>query len=415
MNNEVNNNLNQNQEVTPVVEQEVSTQVIEQPIVSAPVTNEVPKKEKKKLDKKTLIRIIAISIIVVGLAIYFILFHNWEPKEDPTDPKSVVNTYFTSLVKKDYTTAFKYVYLPDNSFVDEDDYFTFISNNKNFNNLSDNSIVEVTKVEKEQTTATYLLKLNNDKEYNIKLRMNSNGNWYILTDNLYLENWKVEIPGDSKLYIGKELVDKSLSKKENNHDIYTIPAIAPSSKDFKIVTNFGELSKKYDVAGSNSGDKITLELTEEKDIQEALNSIKELWNSMYKDYIDGKSKEDILKKYYDSNFKEEDLTKYFNNSFDKLTRKGNKNSIYTNVELESIIVNPNKKQIIEANDIIRIEFGYKIKFLEDFVYKDSTDLNRTMARYSSIQLRKTNNGYVINEITDEKLFNYLNYTTQEYK
>ena len=431
MENGENNNLVQttpvqevNTEVQTVPVTEVQTTPVAAPVVSTqPVQGEpqvivqaisAENKPKKKINKNTIIRIAAIGVVLLGVIVYLVFFHNWEPKENPSDPKSVVTTFFNAIINKDYTKAFKYTYLPENSFVNEDDFFSFISSDKHLGDLPNRKVKEVLKESKEYTSAEYKVTLNNDSEYEVKLKIDSSGNWFVIVDNLYIEDWKIEVPGDAKLYIDNKLVSSSIAKKNNDHDIYTIPAIAPSKKEFKIETSFDTYTTKFDVAGSNSGEKIIPELTKEEEITKSLDAFKDLWNNMYKDYIASKSKEDVLKKYFDSNFKVEDVEKYYTKSFDTLTRKGNKNSTYKNVVLDSIITNTNKKCYIEGNDIIKVEFGYKVTFLEDFVYKDATDLNRTMTRYSSIKLRKDKDGYKISEVTDEKLFNFLKYTVNEY-
>lgn len=402
-------------QTVPVTEPvSVSTQPVKsEPQVIVQAINTEANKQKKKLDKKTIIRIAAVGVILLGVVVYLVFFHNWEPKEDPSDPKSVVTVFFNSIINKDYTKAFKYTYLPENSFVNEDDFFSFISGDKYLGDLPNRKIKEVLKETKEHSSATYKVTLNNDKEYSMNLKMNSSGDWFVVVDNLYIENWKIEVPGDSKFYIDNKLVSSSISKKDNGHDIYTIPAIAPSKKEFKIETTLDTYTTKFEVAGSNSGEKIIPEFTKEEEINKYLEGLKDLWNNLYKDYLNSKSKEEVSK-YFDSSIKSEDIEKYYTKSFDTLTRKGNKNSTYKNVVLDSIIVNPDKKCYIEGNDTLKLEFGYKITFLEDFVYKDSTDLNRAMTRYSSIKLKKDKDEYKISEVTDEKLFNFLKYTVNEY-
>ena len=421
MENGENNNLVPSTEVptVPVVEQTtqpvVNTPVQSEPQVIVQATNSEQPKQKKKIDKNLIVRLVAVLVVVLAVAAYFIFFFEWKPKEDPSDPKSVAYTYINSIIEKDFSRSFKYAYLPNNSFVDGDDYFTFISNNKKYNNISDKKIDSVNKIDKSQTNAEYEVILNDNTNYNLKLNMDSSGNWFVVVDNLFIEDWKIEVPGGSKLYIDDTLVDNNLAKKSDNHDIYTIPAIAPSKKEFKIVTSFDEYKTSFDVAGSNSGDKIIPELNKEDEINSSLEYIKDTWNSLYKDYLSNTPKTDVLKDYFDSSFKEEDMDKYYTKSFDSLTRKGNKNSVYTNIELSDIKINENKKSYIEGNNVIKIEFGYRVDFLVDYVYSGSTDSKEYMTRYSSIELIKDNNKYKIHKITDEKLLNYLKYIDKEFK
>ncbi len=372
-------------------------------------------KQKKKMDKQTLFRIIAASVIVLGIAVYFIFFHKVEKPTDEGDPKSVTTAYFQYLVDGRYREAIKYVYLPEDSYVTEDDYFMFTQSNSNFKDILGNGIKDIRKTSKTETKAVYIVSLNNDRDYTVNLDMLSDGNWRVIVEDLYLENWKVEVPGSSKLYIDGSLVPKSLSKaNDKGHDVYTIPAIGPYKKEFKVETSFDELTKKFEVAGSNSGEEIKLELKKEDEINSALAYIKEMWNGMYKDYVDGTPNKDVLVKYFDTNFKEADMKTAFKENFDKLSGIGNKQYTYKDVEMESVIVNPDKKQMIEGNNVIRIEFGYKLNTTVDYIYEGSKDVTKSMTRYSSIKLTKTNDGYRINEITDDKLFNYLKYTVQEY-
>ena len=422
-------------QVKPVVEQ---TQIVQSPVaqttqpaqVAQPqaqptVNKQEPKvqvimqqgdnKQKKKMNKQTLIRIIAASVIVLGLAVYFIFFHKVEKATNEGDPKSVTTAYFQYLVDGRHREAIKYVYLPEDSYVTEEDYFLFTQNNSNFKDILGHTIKDVRKTSKTETKAVYIVTLNNDIDYTVHLDMLSDGNWRVVVEDLYLENWKVEVPGSSKLYIDGSLVPKRLAKaNDKGHDVYTIPAIGPYKKEFKVETSFDTYTKKFEVAGSNSGEEIKLELTKEDEINSAIKYIKEMWNGMYKDYVEGTPNKDVLVKYFDTNFKESDMTKSFKDNFDQLSGKGNKQYTYKDVEMESIIVNPDKKQMIEGDDVIRIEFGYKLNTTVDYIYEGSKDVTKSMTRYSSIKLRKTKDSYKINEITDDKLFNYLKYTVQEY-
>lgn len=359
-------------EVQTIPASNVIQEVSSQPVVASPEVGKTEpqvqvimqegekKKEKKKLDKQTLIRIIAGSVILLGIAIYFIFFNKTEKPTDDGDPQSVTTAYFNYLINRNYSSAQQYALIPEGSFVSEDDFFSYMSSNKSYSNLYNKTIKEVRKSSKTETNAKYEVTLNDDTKYTVNLSMQSDGSWKIIHEDLYLENWMVEVPGSSKLYIDGTLVPKTLAKlNDKDHDVYTIPAIAPYKKEFKVVTQFGEITKKIGVASSSSGDEIKLELTKEDEINSALEYIKEMWNGLYKDYIDGTSNDEVLKKYYDSNFKVTDMPKVYKEYFDKLSGKGNKQYTYKDVELEDVIVNPDKKQMVEADDIISIEFGYK--------------------------------------------------------
>ena len=166
MENGENNNLVPSTEVptVPVVEQTtqpvVNTPVQSEPQVIVQATNSEQPKQKKKIDKNLIVRLAAVLVVVLAVAAYFIFFFEWKPKEDPSDPKSVAYTYINSIIEKDFSRSFKYAYLPNNSFVDGDDYFTFISNNKKYNNISDKKIDSVNKIDKSQTNAEYEVILN---------------------------------------------------------------------------------------------------------------------------------------------------------------------------------------------------------------------------------------------------------------
>jgi len=417
------NNENQVQNVTEPVQEvqpnievpqepitEVQTVTPQEPQVQIQMTNQ-EEPNKKKLDKKTIMKIVIASVLVLSAIICFLLFHDWGIKIDNNNPKSVLEGYFKCLKDKDYTNAYSLAYLPDNSIVELDDFLKYISNSKD---MSDKKIVNIERISKSQTSTTYEVEFNDSsKKYKYELNMLSNGEWKIKLDDLYIEGWMVEVPGDSKLFIDNKPISKDLSKKEKDHDIYTL-TIAPNTKKIKIETTFETSTTKIDVASSNSGEKILPEITKQNELDKALEEFKEIFNNLYNDYVKNTSKEEVLKKYYDSNFKLEDMDNFYTKNFDTLTKKGNKNNIFTNIEIESIVANPNKQSIIEGNDILRIEFGYKINFLVDYIYSGSNDLEKSMTRYSSIKLRKTSDGYKISEITDEKLFNFLSYTYVEF-
>ncbi len=434
MDNNVNNTNNiQSQEQAPVVPtpapaqpaataqpQAQAVQNIEQPQVQMTNVQQPPVvDEKKALKKQILFRWLGLAGIVIVVIIFFTFFYENKGPAKMTDAKSVTRAYFYSAIDSKYTDLYDYIYKPDNSFINSNDFNEYLANDKFYSDVQNSKIVSITEMYDTETNKKFDVVLKKDGKsttYSVELVKDGANEWHVVVDDFYLKDWKIEIPSGAKLYINDAEVGTNLIReRKNNRDVYVLPAIATSSRTFKVVTLFGEIEKEIYVAGSNSGEILVPSVTDEKVVTEALESLKKIWNNMYTDYSDGKDVNSIKSKYFDDNVSLDNVKKYYNTGFDKISNKGNKNYLNKDIVMDSIIIDPKKDNLIESNDIIEIHFGYKITYLVDYIYNAATDSKEYMTRYSSIKLRKTDASYKIYEVTDEKLFNYLKYITKEYK
>lgn len=364
-----------------------------------PVIEKVKTPEEIK-KTRTIYAITSSIIIVVALVVYFVFFYEFTPSVNMKKASSVVEFFANAVSEKKYSESIKYVYLPEDSFIYFKDYQIYVNNNNFYNELSNNKVKKIEKVSNEE----YAIVLDNGNKLNVKVTKDKNGEYKVIQNDLYISNWSFEVPGESDVFIDESLVSKKLINSNNKgHDVYVLPAIASGTKKFKISNELGSFLDDVNIAGSNNGQILEVKLDNEELVNNALNYIKESYNNIIDLYSKGES--------YSSYFASEtDL----NSSLDKLTKKGNVQSVFTNIKISNIKLDDSKVNTVEGKNLIKIYFGYEVKFTVDFVDKIATDWNKNMTRYSSIVLQKDNDSFKIFDVSDPKLFSELNYTIHEY-
>ena len=387
----------------------------EQPINNNnPVSNEVYAKRRQGL-----FRIIAGIVLVVIIGVVAFIYYQNNESIDMKKPKSVAKAYVQAAIDKNFNEVLDYIYKPEVNYITVDDLSNYASNSTFYDEVSNGKIKSVTEVYKGDNDATYeVVVKTNDKANTYKIDMNVDykKDWTVVVSDLYVSDYRIEVPTESDLYINNKKVDNSLVKEvKNNHDIYVIPAIAGSKSTIKVETLFGDLEEEVDISASNSGKSYIPKITDDKVLEEALENVKKIWNGIYDNYISEAGLSNVKMNYFDEKFSLDDVKKYYETGLNTLTNKNSKN--YNNVKLnmDTIIKNEDKESLIVTSNVIELYFGYKISYFVDYLSADATDLREYMTRYSSIKLKKTSNGYVIYEVTDEKLFNYLKYITKEFK
>ncbi len=385
-----------------------------QTVQPQPYYNNMPNQPKKS--NKTLFIVLALVAVVILIAAIvggIFLFKGKGSivgKANLSKPDSVAKAYVNALIKKDYKEAKKYIYIPKDGFVNDDDYLDYITRQEYTKEVVDKNIESVTEVRLASEQAEYsVLTRGEDKVgYTVTIPLVLNdGKWYINEEKLYTKNWKFSVPGGTKVLIDGEEVDKKLiSGKEETFDVYTLPAIAKESKHFAFENNLGKLESDITATGDGKVVKINMELKDEELVTKAREFIKTAWNDMAASAL-AKKDLSVIRKYFDDSVDSDTINIYYKNmaSLYKATASKNKN-----IRMTQIIERKGSSNYINSNDIIALNFGYTVNWTWAYL----NGFNYTMNRYSHMRLKVDGDSFKIYQVTDEKIFSWLNNFTKDF-
>lgn len=187
--------------------------------------------------------------------------------------------------------------------------------------------------------------------------LNDNNDYKINVLEMYIEDWKVRVPGNSVLYIdGKEVSKDYFDKKDNLYDVYNIPALIKKDTEIKIVLDgFGEYTETVMVADNAEVENVKFWIDGEE-AQDILNGFKDVFNKLVASYGEGKSVSDVLHFFSDS-MDTATIDKIYNDNIGNGLYQGGKNS---NIVMTAIKPNPDENLGIfpRSDKVVVINFGY---------------------------------------------------------
>lgn len=372
-------------------------------------TPEIQKKSGKTKKPLVIVGITLVAIILVLIIIGFALGLG----EDTNSPSSVIKNYINALIEQDYEKAFSYILLPEKAFVDSNDYFEYVKKQTYFDTLRTQKIKSVKEDYTSETETEYKLVLKDSSgtttNYKVHLEKNYNDEWKIVEKDLYITDWSIIIPANTKLYINNKEVSRDyINNTEGLNEEYLIPAISSSKKLFKLENSLQDKEVPITPLSSNSGEKIYLELKDKELLSKALTYIKDTWNLMYTDYINGVDVSDVASKYFVEDMSIEEVETYYTKAFDSLT-KGTSGYKYVNyVLIEAVPIDNTDNYVISANTIT-LNFAYKLSWSWTF-----TNDYREMANFTKIRLRVDGDSFKIYEVPETDFFSYASEFTKKY-
>ena len=397
----------QPQPATPVVDQTVlATNTVQN---QAP-NGEVLEKPKKKKPIALIIILLLVLLAGAGVGAYFLFFNG-----NGSSPDKIAKKYIQNLIDKKYDENFDYVYIIDDTFIEKNDYAEFAKTEKKYNEISNKKIDKVEEKLKTETDAKYLVNLTASDKSKSSVEVNLkyvNDKWKVVEENFYIENWEFKaIKGSTVTINGKEVPRTYL--EEDLTLVYTekyrIPAITPTEKTIVAKNNLGETSEQFTPSLDDDIKTFNFALSNTEVVNKAFEYIKNTWNGMYEDMKNNVEISEIKNKYFDESVDIEKVTIYYNDLKSQL-KYSDKNHL-----MVEVIPRPNSENAVYGNDLIGLNFGYKItwSYTTGFV-----STNHHMTRYSNIMLKldgDINDGsFKIYNVTDEYLFSYVNSFTHQY-
>lgn len=357
-------------------------------------------------------------ILVFGIVfgIYFFIFYN--PNKDEikfNSPSELVESYIKALMNEDYVRAYKHINLPYNSAINKDDYRKYITSKKEYKEINKYNIIK----DVEEDEALFFMVTLSDKSNNtVKIEVNlverTVNDYRIDESDLYVENFKLTVPKNTKVTIDKfQLNSEILIRNGEYDDVYLLPAIAKNKKFVVLENRLGKKEVVLNINDDSKEEKILIEFENDELKNKAYSFIRDSWNDMYNNYYSGI---DIaaVKKYFDESFSEEKMKNYYYNGFGRITAGNSSISEYSGYQIVDIIDNVSEKNFVSTDDIITVNFGYELSWY--WVNKNAgIKLEQYhMTRYSSIRLKIIGDSFVIYDVVDPGLFTYSSQFTRDY-
>lgn len=363
---------------------------------------------------KLLIIVAVLLFCIICFFIYYFFFSSLNKNSiEYYNPRSMVEGYVESLINKDYKKAIKYIYLPDNSYVNSKDFEEYIKT-KYYYDIIDK--MKITNIIEEEPTLFNIV-LNDNKDNTLKISINlierTINDYRIDESDIYITDYMFSVPKNTNVFIDNYEVRKELLvRTSNDDDIYLIPAIGAFKKTFKLVNKLS--TKETDVIPSNSNDiiKFNVELNNDELKDKAYSFIKNMWNNMYSGYS---KKDDVSNymKYFDESFDESNVKYYYSKSFKKISTGLTSIGKFQNYKITNIVDNLEEPSLIISDELINVSFGYTLSWKWKFNGADSA-VKMSMNRYSSIVLKIQDDSFVVYEVPDVGLFNYTSQYTRDF-
>ena len=367
-----------------------------------------------KENRKELIVFICISLVLLsGIVIsVFFLFKKNNDELVFNNPDAIVNNYFNAIMNHDFSTAYKYIYLPQDCFSNKEDFKEYIKSKTYYDDLEKSHIESI----KEISTGSYqiLLKTNDNSELkiNINLIERTINDYRIDENDFYMSGYIIKVPKNTKMYIDELLVEDSFKTSSTMYiDTYTLPYISKTTKSIKLENKLGSKELELKVDEEKNEQVFKIELSEDLK-NKAYDFIKNSWNTMYKNYRNKKNVSTVKKYFYDE-FTTSDINKIYKTSFKKITKGLTSIGEFNNYNISNIVDNKKEKSYIESDEIITVNFGYTLKWRWKYINADSA-VKMSMNRYSSIMLKYDGQKFAIYDIIDNGLFNYANQYTRDF-
>ena len=353
---------------------------------------------------KKLIGLVIVFIILVSImCTYIFLNKKMSIKEEYiSDPEKIVEYYINNFINKKYEDNYKYVYIIDDEFITKDDYIEYI--NANYENVyKEKKFEKIEEFSKTETEASYVVFLKTESDIQtlgVKLKM-LDDKWKIVEDDFYVLDWSFVVPKDAIVMIDNKEESKKYITEDNSTKKYQVkyvlPAIASTKKKFVFKTKIGASAEEIVPTTSNNKQVYGIIVNDKELINRAHDFIKDSWNSMYNECLNNVDNETVKEKYFDSSINIEIC-----NILKKLATNDSDHKVL------EVISRPNTYDYSYGDDIIALNFGYKISWLGFNKYK------REMTRWGVTTLKIEGNSFKIYDGFDLSMFVWVNESIKDY-
>lgn len=266
--------------------------------------------------------------------------------------------------------------------------------------------VDDDKVTKSAENATITVDMMNAKgkpfdSYTLYLSLSEDNRWLVRDNSFYVADYYISVAGNTALTINGVAADDYFVGKTGYNklkDMYGIPAIGKAKKKLEISCDrYTETFEELPVSNSTKEPLSIGKILGEDKTTAALKAIKNTWNSMYEDYVNGASIAE-LSKYFDESVDTE-VIKTCCDGFQNLI---NSPSTFTDKDhhITQIQIRDGESCFYITDDVIVVNIQYQL----DWVWDWSSGGAESCRRKSHILLKDTDEGYKIFYVSDGALF-----------
>lgn len=331
-------------------------------------------------------------------------------------PTDVATGFIKALATNEYNVAVSALNTSNSPYVFAED-IIFGLPRSNYSELVDHAGAEVylsvknSEVNKSSGYATVTIDMigNEDKlldSYDVSLVLTNDNKWLVKDTSFYLEEYYVRTASDVTFSIEDVVVGDEYRFGKSGYnsmmDLYKIPAIGKAEKHFSISCD--KYETYVDEIPTHNTDNEPLRINEtlkDEKLTEVLNAVKTLWNSLYKDYVNGVSISDMTK-YFDESVDPEVIKTCcdgFQNLIDSPTTFTYKDHNMTQIQLRE-----GETCFYITDDVIVANIQYQL----DWIWDWGLGGPESCRKKSHILLRDTDDGYKIFYVSDVALFNNCN-------
>ena len=366
----------------------------------------------KKINIKVLGIIASVLIIGILISIYFLNTSKNTNSIPYNNPKKLATTYVESILSADFSKTLKCMYLPQDTFINKEDVEKYFQDKSFYKDIDNMKIKNIIETGYNNYQFTLCDKDDNTFKYNVEIVERTKNDYRVNEKDAYFPKFRISVPKNTQVYINNMLVEETYRKSSNEYDDeFVIPGIAKNTKTIKLENKLG--TKEYEILADkdNNNLDLTIELKDEELIKKARNFVKDAWNTMYREYVNG-SDTSKIRYLFDEKNTDDTINKYYKNGFNKIKEGTSKSSENINYSI-SEIVKGNDDNYILSDDIIDISFGYKLEW-KWHVKGYKSGVNKNMRRYSGIRLKIVDNTFKIYDILDSGLFTVNNEYMKEF-
>lgn len=328
--------------------------------------------------------------------------------------ENCVKNFINAINTQDFAGISDMIYLPENAFVSDKNVEWYLQRSgvsditgvkiKNFDvELSDGAL---------QKDATVYV---NKTGYRLSLAMDSDNQWKIVMNDMFVENWSLKVPKGCTISVDGEDVTqyKIQAGAIDVYDTYTFPAISKQSVQVDTTSAlFGNFTQTI----TPSADSETVPLIckiNDAETTNILRQIQNVWNALYTDYKNGVDVESV-KKYFTDDFDNSIITDIMFTYFPSLEQpESEEQGIYSNFYMKEAIpwtTNNYGCAILNTSDSVLVNFGYRLDFTS------TSGGSYTLKKISQITMTydSADSTYKIQQVNDTKLFYNNDYTLNDY-
>ncbi|MBO5389029.1 MAG: hypothetical protein J6A59_13050 [Lachnospiraceae bacterium] len=314
-----------------------------------------------------------------------------------TEEDRLAILFIKAIHAGDYVEALSYVDIKDSVLYDREDLREFIQHNSELAYIQQNyDIIESVKTHEVDDKNKYVeLKIEGDY-YNIYINSNDNGQLKInlghsnMETKLCKENFILEVPKDSTVFIRGIQLEKSNKQELENLDRYIISSIPAVDMEIHLITEFKEDRATINPGKLDSSYQLTVTLTDDEIIS-VRKRVFNILNEVMTKLNEGMTL-DEFSKYFTSDVSVSEITEIYNETKGLINNGVMKNARFASIDEPLLSNEAGDFKIKTANEV------YMNVQLDKRFMSNSSEIEQTRRTDYEITFKFTDGSILISEI-----------------